>query len=172
MKKAVVSRTFTTSIANVLTVDKNARVVKETTIVLDGKIDSVEKAVKYFEKHDRSVIDVIGVKVVSELLGMYETDFIALAKPFDERSNETRNLITKNCNSTICNCMVVNANREIIDIDISAETEKECRKECEKAGLKFVTINSKKEVAQLYGMDADTFRLNAKRMLDRFTLEK
>ena len=172
MKKAIISRTFTASIVDVLSVDKEARAVKESTIVLDGKIDSVEKAVKYFDKHDRSVIDVLNVKVVNELLGMYESDFITLAKPFDERSKETRNLITKNCVSTVCSCMVVTAERKIIDIDIIADSEKDCRKEAEKRGYKFVAVNSKKEISQLYGMDADTFRLNAKRMIDRFTLEK
>lgn len=172
MKKAIISRTFTTSLVNVLSVDKEARAVKESTIILDGKIDTVEKAVKYFDKHDRTVVDVLSVKVVSELLGMYESDFIALAKPFDERSKDTRNLITKNCVSTVCNCMVVSADRKIIDIDIIADSEKECRKEAEKRGYKFVAINSNKEITQLYGMDADTFRINAKRMVDRFTLEK
>ena len=172
MKKAIISRTFTTSIVDVLSVDKEARSVKENTVVLDGKIDTVEKAVKYFDKHDRTVVDVLNVKVVSELLGMYESDFITLAKPFDERSKDTRNLITKNCVSTICSCMVVSTDRKIVDIEIVADSEKECRKEAEKRGYKFVAINNQKEVTQLYGMDSDTFRLNAKRMVDRFTLEK
>ena len=172
MKKAIISRTFTTSIVNVLIVDKEAREVKEGSVILDGKIDSIEKAVKYFEKYDRNVVDVLEVKVVSELLGMYESDFIALAKPFNERSKATRNLITKNCVSTVCSCMVVTDDRKIIDIEIVADSEKDCRKEAEKRGYKFVAIISKKEVNQLYGMDADTFKLNANRMIDRFTLEK
>lgn len=100
-----ISRTFTSTVATCLVFDTNDNKVLETVVTLsnvDNKADEVEKFLR--KNPDRIVGKLIMVKdvsVKSELIGMDETDFIKYATPVQERTKETRGMISKTVN-TLC----------------------------------------------------------------------
>lgn len=172
MKKTIISRTFKCAKANVLKVDIENRTVTEKTIVIDGKFDTIEKAEKYFAKHDNTIVSVISVDVIESLMGMYESDFIRLATAYDERSKENRGMISKEITIKSANIMVVDKDRNVKDVIYMVDNEKDARKVCKENGEMFVKINHIEEYKQLMCMEVTTFLENAKPMVDRFTLEK
>lgn len=173
MKKTIISRTFKASKANVLKVDIENRSVSEKSVVINGKFDTIEKAEKYFAKHDATVVSVLNVETIESLMGMLESDFIRLATAFDERSKENRGMISKEITVKSVNVMVVDKDRNVKDVTyVGIDNEKDARKVCKENGEMFVKINHIEEYKQLMCMEVTTFLENAKPMIDRFTLEK
>lgn len=172
MKKTIISRTFKCARVNALKVDIENREVFEDSIVIDWKYDTVEKAEKYFAKHDNTVVSVISVDVLESLMGMYESDFIRIGKAYDERSKENRGMISKEVTFKYASVMVVDKERNVKDVIYMVDNEKDARKVCKENGEMFVKINHIEEHKQLICMDVLTFLENAIPMSDRFTLAK
>lgn len=172
MKKTIITRTFKCARVNVLKVDIENRKVSEVITTIDGKFDTIEKAEKYFAKHDNTIVSVISLEVIESLMGMYETDFIRLGKTYDERSKENRGMISKEVTFKSASVMVVDKDRNVRDVIYMVENEKDARKVCKENGEMYVKINHIEEHKQLICMDVTTFLENASPMTDRFTLAK
>ena len=172
MKENIISRTIKTSVANVLKVDMESRTVSEEKIAIDSKIDTTEKAMHYFMKHDRTIVDVISIDFEEKLVGMTENDFLVNGTIFKERSKENRGMISKviKCKSSVC--MVVDKERKVITIEYPTVDEKKIRKMCEESGYKFVMIEKENVSEKLVCMDVDKFVSLAKPMKDRYSLAK
>lgn len=172
MKESIISRTIKTSVANVLRVNMENRTVSEERITIDSKIDSKEKAMNYFLKHDRTVVDVISIDVEEKLVGMTESDFLAYGTVFEERSKENRGMISKviKCKSAVC--MVVDKDRKVVSLEFATTDEKKIRKACEEVGNRFVMIEKEIVSEKLVCMSVDRFISLAKPMRDRFSLSK
>ena len=172
MKETIISRTIKTSVANVLKVNTEDRTVSEVKLAIDTKVDTTEKAMNYFIKHDRTVVDVLSIDVEEKLIGMTETDFLANGTIFEERSKENRGMISKVIKCKSAQCMVVDKNRKVISIEYPTVDEKKIRKMCNDSGYKFVMIEKENVSEKLVCMDVDKFVSLAKPMRDRFSLEK
>ena len=172
MKETIISRTIKTSVANVLKVNTEDRTVSEVKLAIDTKVDTTEKAMNYFIKHDRTVVDVLSIDVEEKLIGMTETDFLANGTIFEERSKENRGMISKVIKCKSAQCMVVDKNRKVISIEYPTVDEKKVRKMCNDSGYKFVMIEKENVSEKLVCMDVDKFVSLAKPMRDRFSLEK
>lgn len=172
MKETIISRTIKTSVANVLKVNMENRTVSEEKIAIDSKIDTTEKAMNYFLKHDRTVVDVISIETEEKLIGMTENDFLNYGTIFEERNKENRGMISKviKCKSAVC--MVVDNNRKVVSLEFATTDEKKIRKACEEVGNKFVMIEKENVSEKLVCMSVDRFVSLAKPMKDRFTLAK
>lgn len=172
MKETIISRTIKTSVANVLKVNTENRTVSEEKVVLDNKVDTKEKAMNYFLKHDRTVVDVISIETKENLVGMTESDFLAFGTVYDERSKENRGMISKviKCKSAVC--MVVDKDRKVVSLEFGTTDEKKIRKCCEEVGNRFVMVEKEIVTEKLVCMSVDRFVSLAKPMKDRFTLAK
>ena len=158
------------------------------TIYKDGKLSdcaivipcgyndnaSAERYIRRNNLVDGKLVEVSKVDKLSALYGMEESTFLALAKPVDERSKETRNSITKTCASKRATLVYMTPDRKIADLVINipanlgkremaafitAATPKDC---------KAITLDNIEEVEQLYTLDEATFIANAREMLDHF----
>lgn len=173
MKEPIVSRTFKQSIVNVLKVDVDSRTVKEVKLAIDSKYDTTESAEKFLRKNDTTVVSVLSVEVKEELRGMLESDFIKYGKSYDVRSKDNRGMISKEVTIKAANVMVVNANREVVDMTVPFNgTEKAIRKACDELGVTYVKLNKLEETKQLVCMKQEDFYKLSKPMVDRFTLAK
>lgn len=172
MKETIISRTVKNSTATVLKVDTEKRTVSELTIVINSNIDTVEKAMSYFLKHDRTIVDVISVDTVETLVGMTESDFLKYGTVFEERSKENRGMVSKvvKCRSSVC--MIVNKERKVESISVASVDEKAIRKYCDTIGVKFVMVEKTEETEKLVCMTQEDFVKHSRPMKDRFTLTK
>lgn len=170
MKKAIISRTISENKASVLTVDVKTREVKDMTISLPVKYDTTEKALSYIRKSNPCVVAVEKLERSEKLVGMYESDFIANAEPFSERSKDCRGMVTKECVTKSARIMAVK-DRKVVDVTyVGVYDEKSARNACKNDGILFVQLVGVDESKQLYGMTPDKFAQLAKPMKDRFTL--
>ena len=172
MKETIISRTIKTSVANVLRVNTENRTVTEEKVAIDSKIDTTEKAMNYFLKHDRTVVEVLSIETEEKLIGMTESDFLANGTIFEERNKENRGMVSKviKCKSAVC--MVVTKDRKVVTSEFATTDEKKIRKACEECGYKFVMIEHENVSEKLVCMSVDKFVSLAKPMRDRFSLEK
>lgn len=172
MKTTIISRTVKNSTATVLKVDTKKRTVSEMSLAINSDIDTVEKAMSYFLKHDRTIVDVLSVDTVETLVGMTEADFIKYGKVFEERCKENRGMVSKvvKCHSSVC--MVVDNDRKVQSITVASDNEKAIRNYCDSIGVKFVMIEKTEESEKLVCMSQSDFIKYARPMKDRFTLAK
>lgn len=172
MKETIISRTIKSSVATVLKVNMEDRTVCEEKLVIDSKIDTTEKAMNYFIKHDRTVVDVLSIDIEEKLIGMTENDFLANGTIFEERGKENRGMISKliKCKSALC--MVVDKNRKVVSVEYPTVDEKKIRKMCEESGYRFVMIEKENVSKKLVCMSVEKFIELAKPMKDRFSLAK
>lgn len=172
MKETIISRTIKSSVANVLKINIEDRTVFESKLAIDSKIDTTEKAMNYFIKHDRTVVDVLSIDVEEKLIGMTESDFLANGTIFEERSKENRGMISKVIKCKSAQCMVVDKDRKVISVEYPTVDEKKIRKICNESGYKFVMIEKENVSEKLVCMSVEKFVSLAKPMKDRFTLAK
>ena len=172
MKNTIISRTIKNSTATVLKVDTEKRTVSELTVVVNSDIDTVDKAMSYFLKKDRTIVDVLSVDTVETLVGMTVADFVKYGTVFEERSKENRGMISKvvKCRSAVC--MVVDKDRKVKSITVASDNEKAIRNYCDSNDLKFVMIEKTEETEKLVCMSQSDFIKYARPMKDRFTLAK
>ena len=171
MKKSIISRTISHNIVKGLSVDVATRTVTEYRDSVPSKYDTCEKALAFVRKTVPTVVAIEKVEKVEQLVGMYESDFIANAEPFDSRTKETRGMVTKECITRSAVCMVVDKDRNVIDATyVGAYDEKTARKAAADDGKMFVQLVRVNESKKLYAMTSEKFELLAKPMKDRFTL--
>ena len=172
MKNTIVSRTIKNSTATVLKVDTEKRTVSELTVVVNSDIDTVDKAMNYFLKKDRTIVDVLSVDTVETLVGMTESDFVKYGTVYEERSKENRGMVSKvvKCRSSVC--MVVDKDRKVQSIKVASDNEKAIRNYCNTNGFMFVKIEKTEENEKLVCMSQADFVKYARPMKDRFSLVK
>ena len=171
MKKAIVSRTITTTTCKALVVNVNDRTVSEQDFSIPAKYDTAEKALAYLRKDNSFVVSVLSVDRKEKLVGMYESDFIANATAYDERSKENRGMVSKEISIKSAHVLEVTPDRQVKDAYyVGAYDEKTARKACSDAGMLFVQLVEVTETKQLYAMNSAKFEQLAKPMKDRFTL--
>ena len=172
MKESIISRTVKTCTVNALKVDTQSRTVSEVKLAIDSKYDTVEKAIGYFLKADRTICDVLSVNINEELIGMTESDFIKYGKVFEERSKENRGMVSKVVKFRSSVCMIVNKERKVESISVASVDEKAIRKYCDTIGVKFVMVEKTEETEKLVCMTQEDFVKHSRPMKDRFTLTK
>lgn len=95
MRKAMVTRTIQTTVANCLCVNPETREVTENTFTLSGTfkdLKSLEKAVnKVTENAPYRVVSITGTKVEETLYGMTEQKFIENADVLPPRATKENN---------------------------------------------------------------------------------
>ena len=171
MKKTIISRTISDNHVKGLCVDLKTRTVIEWEDRIPVKYDTPEKALAFVRKNNPTIVSILSVEKVENLIGMYESDFIANGVKFDERSKETRGLITKEISVKSAKCMVVDSDRKVIDVTYpNCDSEKAARKAASDDDKLFVQLIVIEETKQLYGMETAKFESLAKPMKDRFTL--
>ena len=171
MKKSIISRTITSTNCKALTVNLVDRLVSEQDFSIPSKYDTIEKALAFLRKDNSLIVSVLSIEKVEKLVGMYEDDFIANATAFENRSKETRGMVTKECVTHSAVCMVVDSNRNVIDVTyVGAYDEKTARKAAADDGKLFVQLVRVDESKKLYAMTSGKFELLARPMKDRFTL--
>ena len=159
------------------------KVCASVLVYVDGKIseqkvnipylyNTVELAEKYIRKNvnlDGKLVDVVSVEKVSTLYGMDEADFIKLAKPVDNRSKETRGMISKTVIGYVGTLLYMDEKRSVKEISVlipkGAKLDKVAR-EVTPNGGKPITIENIKETETLFVMDEQTFIANAREMSD------
>lgn len=170
MKKSIISRTVSTNIATALSVDIETRTVDTVRTSIPVKYDTTDKALAFLRKNDSCVVAVEKLERSDKLVGMYESDFIANAEQFPERSKDCRGMVTKECVTKSARVMAVK-DRKVVDVTyVGAYDEKTARNACKNDGLLFVQLIAVDESKQLYGMTPEKFAQLAKPMKDRFTL--
>lgn len=133
-------------------------------------------AEKYIRKNPSVIsgklVEVTELNKQTELYGMDEADFIAHAKPYEVRSKDTRNLITKTVKGFIGEYLYMDsATRQLstravsVPADMSGKLDKYA-KAIEKNGEKAITIENLKPVECLYGMSEAEFKKYGKKMVD------
>lgn len=136
----------------------------------------VSTAEKYIRKNPSVIsgklVEVTELNKQSELYGMDEADFIAHAKPYENRSKDTRNLITKTVKGFIGEYLYMDvtsrqlATRKVsVPADMSAKLDKYA-KSIEQENEKAITIENLVPVESLYGMSESDFRKYGKKMVD------
>lgn len=133
-------------------------------------------AEKYIRKNPSIIsgklIEVTELNKQTELYGMEESEFIAHAKPYETRSKDTRNLITKTVKGFIGEYLYMDtitrqlATRTVsVPADMSSKLDKYA-KFIEKDNEKSITIENLKPVECLYGMTESEFKKYGKKMVD------
>ena len=136
----------------------------------------VSTAEKYIRKNPSIIsgklVEVTELNKQTELYGMDESDFIRLAKPYEARSKDTRNLITKTVRGYIGDYLYMNttarqlSTRKVsVPTDMSAKLDKYA-KSIEQENEKAITIENLNPVESLYGMSESDFRKYGKKMVD------
>lgn len=148
----------------------------DATVALPDFCTLVSTAEKYIRKNPSVIsgklVEVTELSKQSELYGMDESDFIRLAKPFENRSKDTRNLITKTVRGYIGDYLYMDttthqlATRKVsVPADMSAKLDKYA-KSIEQENEKAITIENLVPVESLYGMSESDFRKYGKKMVD------
>lgn len=169
-----ITRTFVTNFATCLAYENGK--LMETVIALPDTCTLTGFAEKYIRKNPSVIsgklVEVIGIKRVTTLYGMDESDFIKNAKIYDVRGKDTRNLITKTVKGFTGDYLFMNTETRSIEkrvvsvpADMSGKLDKYA-KSIEQTGEKAITIENLKPVNALYGMTENEFKARAKRMVD------
>ena len=159
----IISRTFNTNFVTCLVYD-NSKVVTAIVSVPVG-FNTSEQAERYIRKNNLvsgKLISVESIEKVSATYGMEESTFIAHAKPFEERSKETRNLVTKNVTGLVGELLYMSENhtieRKVISVPKSYEKKLDAyaRLAAQSFG-KGITIENVKTITSLFGMTEQEF---------------
>lgn len=175
------------------TITRSFNKISATALVyVDGKVveqvinipylyNTEELATKYIRRHVKNgdaaelfnltgkLVDVINVKKLSTLYGMDEQDFIKLAKPVDERSKETRGMISKTVVGYVGTLLYMDEKRNVCNTSVlipkGVKLDK-IAKDNTPNGCYPITIENIKETETLFVMDEQTFIANAREMSD------
>ncbi len=169
-----ITRSFVTIFASCKVYDSGK--LLDTIIALPDSCSIVSVAEKYIRKNHSLIsgklVEVTELSKQTELYGMDEADFIAHAKPYEVRSKDTRNLITKTVKGFIGESLYLDtvtrqlfARSVSVPADMSGKLDKYA-KAIEKDGEKAITIESLKPVESLYGMTEADFKKYGKKMVD------
>ena len=169
-----ITRTFVTVYAESL-VFEDEKVMTSYPIV-PATCKDITSAEKYIRKNPSIIsgklVEVTELNKQTELYGMDESDFIRLAKPYEARSKDTRNLITKTVRGYIGDYLYMNttarqlSTRKVsVPTDMSAKLDKYA-KSIEQENEKAITIENLNPVESLYGMSESDFRKYGKKMVD------
>lgn len=174
-----VSRTFTKISATALVyVDGK---VAEQVINIPYLYNTEELAAKYIRRHVKNgdaaelfnltgkLIDVVSVKKLETLYGMDEQDFIKIAKPVDERSKETRGMVSKTIVGYVGTLLYMDEKRNVCNTPVlitkGVKLDKIAKDNTPK-GCYPITIENVKETETLFVVNEQTFIENAREMSD------
>lgn len=168
----IISRTFNTNFVTCLAYD-NSKVVSAIVSVPAG-FNTSEQAERYIRKNNLvsgKLISVEKIEKVSATYGMEESTFIANAKPFEERSKETRNLVTKNVSGLVGELLYMTENHTIErkTVAVPKAYEKKLDAFARIAAQDFgkgITVENVKTVTSLFGMTEQEFVKLARPMRD------
>ena len=169
-----ITRSFTTIFASCKVYESGK--LLDAIVALPDFCTLVSTAEKYIRKNPSVIsgklVEVTELNKQSELYGMDESDFIRLAKPFENRSKDTRNLITKTVRGYIGDYLYMDttshqlATRKVsVPAGMSAKLDKYA-KSIEQENEKAITIENLVPVESLYGMSEADFRKYGKKMVD------
>lgn len=169
-----ITRSFTTIFASCKVYESGN--LLDAIIALPDFCTITTTAEKYIRKNPSVIsgklVEVTELNKQTELYGMDEADFIAHAKPYENRSKDTRNLITKTVKGFIGEYLYMDsASRQLMNrtvsvpADMSGKLDKYA-KSIEKDGEKAITIENLKPVESLYGMTESDFKKYARKMVD------
>lgn len=146
--------------------------ITEAVFSLPYLFNTVELAEKYIRKNvnvDGKLVDVVFVEKVSALYGMDESDFIAHATRVDERSKETRGMISKTIVAFEGTLLYMDEQRKVKEMLVlvpkGAKLDKLARSLAPN-GCKGITIENVHEVSALYVMSEEDFINHAREMVD------
>ena len=166
-----ITRTFN-KIAAACLVFNNGKIV-EQEIIVPAVNNTTALAEKYIRKNPDKVngklVDVVSVKVISTLYGMDESDFINLAKKVDERSKETRGMISKTVNGYIGTLLYMDEKRKVCDKLVTfskGEKLKNVAADNTPKGCKPIDIENVEETSALFVMSEADFIANSREMVD------
>lgn len=179
MKKAIISRTFVSSIVYYKAFDMDKAELYDGETYIPAQYDSPEKAEKFLRKNGDILVKgkLVMVSDVqrSELLcGMYLDDFIANAKPVSERSKETRGTVTKTVQSCLATALYMVDDHFVKTTTINFpvglnNVDAYVRKNWNGPGV-FITVKDVRTVESLYSMTENEFLALAKPMKNKFQL--
>lgn len=169
-----ITRSFTTIFASCKVYESGK--LLDAIVALPDFCTLASTAEKYIRKNPSVIsgklVEVTELNKQSELYGMDGSDFIRLAKPFENRSKDTRNLITKTVRGYIGDYLYMDtATRQLVTrkvsvpADMSAKLDKYA-KSIEQENEKAITIENLTPVESLYGMSESDFRKYGKKMVD------
>lgn len=169
-----ITRSFTTISASCKTYENGE--LMNAIITVPDSCTTVTAAEKYIRRNPSAIsgklVEVMELHKDVSLYGMEESDFIRLAKPFENRSKDTRNLITKTVRGYIGDYLYMDttshqlATRKVsVPSVMSAKLDKYA-KSIEQENEKAITIENLSPVESLYGMSESDFRKYGKKMVD------
>ena len=169
-----ITRTFSISLATCKVYENGA--LLDCIIPLPDSCSNTVAAEKYIRKNPSVIsgklVEVTELNKRTELYGMEESEFIAHAKPYEARSKDTRNLITKTVKGFIGEYLCMDsatrrlATRTVsVPSDMSGKLDK-FAKSIEKDGEKAITIENLKPIESLYGMSEADFKKYSRKMVD------
>ena len=149
------------------------KAIIDDTVLIPYLFNTVELAEKYIRKNnlitDGKLVEVVSVAKVSALYGMEESDFIAKAVKVDERSKETRGMISKTIVANEGTLLYMDTQRKVNEMPVivpkGAKLDKLARSLAPN-GCKGITIENIHEVSALYVMSEEDFIANARPMVD------
>lgn len=178
MKKAIISRTFVSSIVYYKAFDMEKGEIYDGEVFIPSQYDTTEKAEKFLRKNDILVkgklVMVTDVQRSELLCGMYLDDFIANAEPVAERSKETRGTVTKTVQSCLATALYMADDQSVKATTITfpcglANVDAYIRKTWKGPGV-FITVKDVRTVESLYSMTENEFLALAKPMKNKFQL--
>lgn len=165
-----ITRTFNKTLAKCLVYVDNS--ISERAVFIPYGFNTTELAERYIRKNvqlDEKLVDVISVETVSTLYGMDESDFITLATVVDERSKETRGMISKTVQGYIGTLLYMNEQRKVCEKLVTftkGEKLATVARENTPDGCKPIDIENIKETSALFVMSEEKFIANAREMTD------
>jgi len=170
----VITRSFTTCNA-ACKVYENGKLL-DVIVTLPDFCTTPFIAEKHIRKNPGAIsgklVEVTRIDKTTALYGMIETEFLAHAKPFEQRGKETRNMITKTVKGFIGEYLYMSTDthelfrRSVsVPIDMQGKLDK-FAKSIELDNEKAITIENLKPIEALYGMSESDFRKYGRKMVD------
>lgn len=167
----IISRSFDKNMVDTLCYD-NGNIVQSVVFIPTG-FATPEQAERYIRKNNLvsgKLISVEKITRISNTYGMEISTFLAHATPYDERSKDTRNLVTKNITSKVGELLYMTSDYKlerttVVIPDNTKNLDKYAQLKAPK-GTKGVTIENIREITCLYGMTESDFIAHAKPMID------
>lgn len=169
-----ITRSFTTCLAT-CKVYENGNLL-DAIVTLPDFCTLTTTAEKYIRKNPSIIsgklVDVLSIDKQTTLYGMDESEFLAHAKPYDQRGKETRNMITKTVKGFIGEYLYMSTDtRELCkrEVSVPADMAKKLDKYAKSIELdneKAILIENLKPIEALYAMSESDFRKYGKKMID------
>ena len=163
-----ITRSFTTTTATVKCYNEETDSIVTVSASLVGKFDADSFKKEYSKVQSMIVLKVTDCVSLDELYGMTEEAFIAYGMAYNERSKNTRGMISKTVST---NSYIVklwnNDNDEIVERVFTAPSIKALEKNLP-TNYKLLKVVSESKVESLICMDVNTFKELAHPMIDHF----